>query len=259
MGKKSCLDLTGRVAVVFGGTSGLGKSIAVGLAEHGADVIPGGRRADLLDGTCGDIEAVGRRTIRQTVDVTDRSSIGQFRDKVLRELGRVDVLVNAAGTTLKKPTVELTDSEWEGLFRVNLTGLLHSCQEFYQPLKESGAGRIINVASLSSYLAFYQVATYSATKAGVLSLTKSLACEWARDGICVNAIAPGVFPTELNSHLLRGTKRGEEILLRTPMARFGEADEVIGAAVLLASNGASFITGHCLAVDGGYLASGVNS
>ncbi len=167
--------------------------------------------------------------------------------------------MNAAGTTLKKPTVDVRDEEWEGLFRVNLTGLLHACQEFYQPLKESGAGRIINIASLSSYLAFYQVATYSATKAGVLSLTKSLACEWAKDGICVNAIAPGVFPTELNSHLLRGTKRGEEILLRTPMARFGEADEVVGAAVLLASDGASFITGHCLAVDGGYLASGVNS
>jgi NAD(P)-dependent dehydrogenase (short-subunit alcohol dehydrogenase family) len=257
--KKSCLDLTGRVAVVFGGTSGLGKSIAIGLAEHGADVVPGGRRAELLDQTCREVEAVGRRTIRETVDVTDRSSIGQFRDRVLTSLGRIDVLVNAAGTTLKKPTVDVRDDEWEGLFRVNLTGLLHSCQEFYHPLRESGAGRIINIASLSSYLAFYQVATYSATKAGVLSLTKSLACEWARDGICVNAIAPGVFPTELNSHLLRGTKRGEEILLRTPMARFGEADEVIGAAVLLASDGASFITGHCLAVDGGYLASGVNS
>jgi NAD(P)-dependent dehydrogenase (short-subunit alcohol dehydrogenase family) len=251
--------LTNRVAVVFGGTSGLGKSIAIGLAEHGADVVPGGRRADLLETTCREIEAAGRRTLSQSVDVTDRSSIALFRDRALQAFGRVDILVNAAGTTLKKPTVDVKDEEWEGLFRVNLTGLLHACQEFYQPLKESGAGRVINIASLSSYLAFHQVATYSATKAGVLSLTKSLACEWAKDGICVNAIAPGVFPTELNSHLLRGTKRGEEILLRTPMARFGEPQEVVGAAVLLASDGASFITGHCLAVDGGYLASGVNS
>lgn len=256
---KSCLDLTGRVAVVFGGTSGLGKSIALGLAEHGADVIPGGRREDLLEAVCKEVEGAGRRTIRQVADVTDRASLIQFRDRVLRDFGRVDVLVNAAGTTLKKPTVDVQDSEWEGLFRVNLTGLLRCCQEFYQPLKESGHGRVINIASLSSFLAFHQVATYSATKAGVLSLTRSLACEWARDQICVNAIAPGVFPTELNSHLLKGTKRGEEILLRTPMARFGEAHEVIGAAVLLASDGASFITGHCLAVDGGYLASGVNS
>ena len=256
---RNCLDLTGRVAVVFGGTSGLGRSIAIGLAQHGANVVPGGRRAELLDSTCTDIEALGRRTIRQSVDVTDRSSIGQFRDAVRAEFGRIDILVNAAGTTLKKPTIDVQDAEWEGLFRVNLTGLLQACQEFYLALKESGAGRIINIASLSSYLAFHEVATYSATKAGVLSLTRSLGCEWARDRICVNAIAPGVFPTELNSHLLRGTKRGEEILLRTPMGRFGEADEIVGAAVLLASDGASFITGHCLAVDGGYLASGVNS
>jgi NAD(P)-dependent dehydrogenase (short-subunit alcohol dehydrogenase family) len=257
--RKSCLDLTGRVAVVLGGTSGLGKSIAIGLAEHGADVIPGGRRADLLAETCRAVEGCGRRTLNQRVDVTDRVSIAQFKDRVLEAFGRVDVLVNAAGTTLKKPTIDITGDEWEGLFRVNLTGVLHACQEFYPSLKESGAGRVINIASLSSSLAFHQVATYSATKAGVLSLTKSLACEWAKDGICVNAIAPGVFPTELNTHLLRGTKRGEEMLLRTPMGRFGEAHEVVGAAVLLASDGASFITGHSLAVDGGYLASGVNS
>ncbi|MFL6416501.1 MAG: SDR family NAD(P)-dependent oxidoreductase [Bryobacteraceae bacterium] len=256
---KSVLDLTGRVAVVFGGTSGLGKSITIGLAKHGAHVVPGGRRADLLDAACGEIEALGRRTLRQAVDVTDRSSIIQFRDRVLADLDRIDVLVNAAGTTFRKPTVDVKDTEWDGLFRVNLTGLLYTCQEFYQPLKDSGAGRIINIASLGSFLAFHEVAAYCATKAGVLSLTKSLACEWARDRISVNAIAPGVFPTELNSHLLRGTKRGEEILLRTPMGRFGEPHEVVGAAVLLASDGASFITGHCLAVDGGYLASGVNS
>ena len=138
---KSCLDLTGRVAVVFGGTSGLGKSIAIGLAEHGADVVPGGRRAELLESTCNEIETAGRHTMRQPVDVTHRSSIVQFRDRVLAELGRVDILVNAAGTTLKKPTVEVSASEWDGLFRVNLTGVLQCCQEFYQPLKESGAGR----------------------------------------------------------------------------------------------------------------------
>lgn len=256
---KNCLDLTGRVAVVFGGTSGLGKSIALGLADHGADVVPGGRRAELLEEIAGHIEGAGHRTLRQAVDVTDRASIGRFRDRVMADLGRVDILVNAAGTTFRKSTVAVSDSEWDGLFRTNLTGVLHACQEFYTPLKESGRGRVINIASLGSYLAFHEVATYCATKAAVLSLTRSLACEWARDRISVNAIAPGVFPTELNSHLLRGTKRGEEILLRTPMARFGDPDEVIGAAVLLASDGASFITGHSIAVDGGYLASGVNS
>ena len=256
---KSCLDLTDRVAVVFGGTSGLGRAIAIGLAEHGAHVVPGGRREELLQQTCQKINQLGRRTFHQQVDVKDRPSIEKFRDSVLSELGRVDILVNAAGTTFRKPTVDVSAAEWSALFDTNLTGILQTCQAFYEPLKASGVGRVINIASLGSYLAFYEVAAYCASKAAVLSLTRSLAIEWARDRICVNALAPGVFPTELNRELLSGTKRGEEILLRTPMARFGNPRELIGAAVLLSSEGASFITGQCLAIDGGYLASGVNS
>src|SRR3954451_15932302 len=256
---KSCLDLSGRVAVVFGGTSGLGREIAIGLAEHGADVVPGGRRENLLNELCGELNALGRRTLSSVVDVRDRASIRGFRDRVLEELGRIDILVNAAGTTFRKPTIDVQDSEWSGIFETDLTGVLHASQEFYGPLKANGVGRVINIASLGSYLAFHEVAPYCATKAAVLSLTRSLACEWARDRISVNAIAPGVFPTELNSKLLKGTKRGDEILQRTPMARFGHPRELVGAAVLLASDGASFITGQSIAVDGGYLASGVNS
>jgi NAD(P)-dependent dehydrogenase (short-subunit alcohol dehydrogenase family) len=245
--------------VVFGGTSGLGRAISIGLAEHGAHVAPASRREELLQQVCGEISKLGRRTFYQSVDVKDRASINHFRDSILKELGRADILVNAAGATFRKPTVDVSAAEWSGLFDINLTGILQTCQAFYEPLKISGVGRVINIASLGSYLAFHEVAAYCASKAAVLSLTRSLACEWARDRICVNAIAPGVFPTELNSKLLSGTKRGEEILLRTPMARFGNPRELIGAAVLLASDGASFITGQCLAVDGGYLASGVNS
>jgi NAD(P)-dependent dehydrogenase (short-subunit alcohol dehydrogenase family) len=256
---KSLFNLTGRVAIVLGGTSGLGRAISVGLAAHGADVIPGGRRADALQEVCDIIERLGRRTFAARVDVTDVASIDDMRKLVLQQFEHVHILVNAAGVTFRKPTLEVTDSEWSSLFEANLQGVLHACKSFYEPLRSSGAGRIINIASLGSFVAFQEVAAYCASKAAVLSLTRSLAIEWAKDNICVNAIAPGVFPTDLNSKLLSGTERGREILVRTPMKRFGEPDEVVGAAVLLASDGASFITGHCIAVDGGFLASGVNS
>lgn len=244
---------------MFGATSGLGRAIAIGFAEHGADVVPAGRRAELLGRVVDEIGELGRRSLLHSADVQDRSSIQRFRDDVLGEFGQVDILVNAAGSTFRKPTASIADKEWNGLLNINLTGVFHTCQEFYAPLKASGAGRVINIASLGSFIAFHEVAAYCASKTAVLSLTRSLAVEWATDGICVSAVAPGVFPTELNQQLLTGTERGREILMRTPMRRFGNARELVGAAVLLASDAASFITGQCIAVDGGYLASGVNS
>lgn len=252
-------DLTGRVAVVIGGTSGLGRTIAVGLARSGAHVVPTGRRRELLEEVCAEVEARGRETLRQAVDVLKRESIDALRDAVTRRFGRVDILVNAAGRTARSPTSEVDEAEWAAIMDTNLTGALRACQSFYEPLKQSGRGRIVNIASLSSFVAFHEVAAYGASKAGLLALTRSLGEEWARDQINVNAIAPGIFPTELNAKLLDDTERGRELLLRTPMRRFGRAEELIGAAVFLASDAASFITGQTITVDGGLLASGVNS
>jgi NAD(P)-dependent dehydrogenase (short-subunit alcohol dehydrogenase family) len=253
------LDLTDRVAVVVGATSGLGRSIALGLAAHGADVVPTGRRLPLIEEMCAAIAASGRKTLRCSVDVCCRNSLDALREAVLGQLGRIDILVNAAGRTFRKPTAMVGEQEWASLLDTTLTGVLRACQSFYEPLRASGRGRIINIASLASFVAFHEVAAYCAAKSALVGLTRSLACEWARDGISVNCIAPGVFPTEMNGHLVISTERGREMLMRTPMGRFGKPEELVGAAVLFASDAASYITGQCLAIDGGYLASGVNS
>jgi NAD(P)-dependent dehydrogenase (short-subunit alcohol dehydrogenase family) len=254
----SLFDLSGRTAVVVGGTSGIGKAIALGLADAGADVIPAGRRAALAAQVAREIEERGRRSAGEEVDVTDPSSVQRFAADVIEQFGTVDILVNAAGRTIRRPTIEVSDEEWEEILDTNLTGMLRTCRAFGQHMLDRRYGRIINIGSLTSVLALYEVAAYGASKAGVAALTKSLAVEWAPHGVCVNAILPGVFRTALNAGLLDGTERGKELLLRTPMRRFGQPEECVGAAVFLASEAAAFVTGHLLAVDGGFLASGVN-
>jgi NAD(P)-dependent dehydrogenase (short-subunit alcohol dehydrogenase family) len=252
------LELNGRVAVVIGGTSGIGRAIAHGLAEAGADVVPTSRRMEQVEAAATEIEERGRRSLRVASDVSDRDSMQRVLAASIEAFGKVDILVNSAGRTKRAPTVDFPEDDWNDIIETNLTGTLRACQVFGRHMLEQEYGRIINIASLSTFVALYEVAAYSASKAAVASLTKSLAVEWASRGVNVNAIAPGVFRTALNQKLLDETERGREFQMRTPARRFGKVEELAGASVFLASEAASFVNGEVLVVDGGFLASGVN-
>jgi NAD(P)-dependent dehydrogenase (short-subunit alcohol dehydrogenase family) len=252
------LSLDGKVAVITGGTSGIGRALSIGLAEAGADVVATGRRQQQVDETAAEMEKRGRQALRLTSDVCDRGSLESLLSAVLARFDKVDILINCAGKIKRAPTLTMPEEEWTGILDTNLTGTLRACQVFGKNMLDRGYGRIVNIASLNSFVALNEVAAYAASKAGVASLTRSLAVEWSKRGVTVNAIAPGVFRTELNAQLLDSTPRGQELLMRTPMGRFGRTEELIGAAIYLASDASSFVTGQILVVDGGFLASGVN-
>src|ERR1700677_102314 len=254
----SIFDLQGKTAVVIGGTTGIGHALSLGLADAGADVVASSRRPEQVEQTAAAIEAKGRKTLRRTSDVRERATLEALCYDVLQAFGKVDILVNCAGTTKRAPTLDFPEADWDLIMETNLTGTLRGCQVFGKHMLSRGYGRIINIASLSTYVALFEVAAYCASKAAVGALTKTLAVEWSRHGVLVNAIAPGVFRTDLNTELLDNTDRGKEFKMRTSIGRFGKTEELVGAAVYLSSDAASFVAGEIMVVDGGFLASGVN-
>ena len=253
----SLFSLADRVAVVVGGTSGIGRTLALGLAAAGADVVATGRRQALVDDVADAIEARGRRTLRLAADVDVPGSLEGLRDACLGQFGRIDVLVCAAGITKRAPSLTMSDADWTRIVETNLSGTFRACRAFGESMVTRRAGRIITIASLSSFVGFFEVSAYTASKAGVLGVTRALAVEWAPYNVTVNALVPGVFRTDLNAALL-DSPRGQELLMRTPMRRFGRLQDLVGAAIFLASDASAFVTGQALAVDGGFLASGVN-
>jgi len=251
------LSLEGKKALIFGGTSGLGKSIAMGFAEAGADVVPVSRRAEEVAKTAAEIRAHGRRALELTGDVTQRGDIQRVIDGMRKEFGRIDILVNSAGTTKRAPSLDYPDEEWNRVMNVNLNGTWYACQMVGRVMRDQMYGRIINIASIGAFLSLHEVAPYCASKGAVAMLTRSLGNEWMKYNITVNAIAPGVFETPLNRSVIHEPGRKASILSHTPMQRFGTLEEIKGVAIFLASESASFVTASVVSVDGGFMAMGI--
>ncbi len=248
--------LDGKVAVTVGGSGALGTAVSLGLAKAGADVVPASRNLKNNEQLAGEIRALGRRSVGVSVDATDRSQVRDLIGKIVKDFGRLDILVNMPGTLFKKPMFELSDEEWDKTMAVNLKSIFVFGSEVAKVMKDNGGGSIINFASMGSCLAIVRSSAYCASKGGVAQLTKVMAAEWAQYGIRVNAIAPGWFKTKLNEMFLGQPEVEARITARTMLGRYGKAEDLVGPVVFLASEASNFVTGTIIPVDGGYLSYG---
>ncbi len=256
------LDITGKICLITGGTSGLGKAISVGLAQAGACVIAASSDPDKVRAMQIELAAMGPGHQAVALNVTVPADVDRIMQQVRQHFGRIDAVVNAAGIHRKQPSLDVTMEDFEQIIRINLTGAFVVNQAAARVMKDQPPdaqgcrGCLVNIASVSSFMSLTEVIAYACSKSGVMGLISGLANEWAPLGIRVNGIAPGFFPTNLNRKILEGTPRGEWIKKHTPMARFGDARELLGAAIYLISDAASFTTGETIVVDGGFLTKG---
>lgn len=249
-------DLTGKIAIVTGSGSGIGKTLVIGLAEAGADVVitelPGRERE--ANETVKQIDKLGRRSLTVSLDITKIETIHDMVSDVMEHFGRIDILINNAGVIIRKPSLEVTEEDWDKVVDVNLKGTFFTSQAVAKRMVDNNGGKIINIASINGIVGFHERAAYSASKAGVVNLTRVLAIDWAKYGINVNAIGPNYLMTPLTEKIFENEEFRNDVLYRTPLKRIGTPEDVVGAVVYLASDASNFVTGHTLLVDGGWTA-----
>lgn len=253
-------DLKGKVAIITGGATGIGHGIALGFARLGCHVVPTSEPGteSRIQETVRELEALGIQSLEIVTDVTDVGQVETLVHRVIEKFGRIDILVNCAGITIRRPSVEVTEEEWDRVTDVNLKGTFLTCQKVGRVMLGRSSGSIINIASLAGFVAYPEVAAYCASKGGVIALTKALAIEWAKRGVRVNGIAPGDIITPLTKSVIdKDPERRRSMEARIPMGRLGEVDELVGAAIYLASDASRYVTGHTIVVDGGHLAEGI--
>ena len=246
--------LNGKITFVTGSSSGLGASMAIALAEAGADVICHASKPGGANGTVGKIAGLGRRAAEVSGDMADKETPRRLIAEIIEKFGRLDILVNNAGTIRRSPAVDFSEEDWSTVLEVNLSSIFRLSQAAGKKMIEQGGGKIVNIASLLSFQGGITVPAYTASKSGVAGLTKAFANEWAKHNINVNAIAPGYFATNNTAALQADETRNRQILERIPAGRWGNPDDLAGAVVLLSSAASDYMQGHILVVDGGWMA-----